>query len=126
VIPCGQSNKPDAESQNASGNGVDLGRAKLPLCPNFILDYEDGAARQHRPTSQKLPPFLKQVTRKRNQPGKLVAGINVFFDDVKCEIIKPAETPHRQRQKHGGLQGRAVEEKQNDGCNTDEQKQQAF
>jgi hypothetical protein len=55
-----------------------------------------------------------------------VARINVFLDDVKCEIVKPAKTPDRQREQHGGPQRRAVEKKQNGCDDPDEQKQQSL
>jgi hypothetical protein len=73
-----------------------------------------------------LFPPLKQMARKCYQPGKFVAWINIFLDDVKREIIKPAETPDRHREQHGGLQRRTVEKNQNGGDQADEKEKNSF
>ena len=68
-------------------------------------------------------PPLQQIPGKRDQTGKFVARVNVFFDDIKGEIIKPAKTPDRNHQQHGGPECRVVEKKQDGGGNADEEKQ---
>jgi hypothetical protein len=83
----------------------------------FVFDLGGAAA----PARQKSFPPLNQIAGKRNQPGKFVSRINVFFDDVKGEIIKPAETPHCQHQQDGGLPFRIVQKYQNRRDDSDEQ-----
>src|SRR5882757_717329 len=68
----------------------------------------------------------EKVSCEGNQPGEFIAWVHVFLDDVKRKIVSPAKTPHRHRQQHGGLQRRAVEDKQDDGGNPDEQEQQSL
>src|ERR1035438_3984362 len=66
------------------------------------------------------------MARKRNQPGEFVFRVNVFLDDVKREIIEPAETPHGQRQQHGGPPFRIVEKNENGGGDADEQEKHSL
>jgi hypothetical protein len=70
-----------------------------------------------------MSPLLKQILHEGNQSGEFVSRVNVFFDDVKREVIKPAETPDGQREQEGGFPGGVVEEKQHGGDNSDEQEQ---
>jgi hypothetical protein len=107
----------------ASCGSINFGRVKLLFAQVFsdesLLKWGGVAA---PPCPKRSPPTLEQITRKRNQSGEFVAGVNVFLDDVKSEIVKPAKTPHCQRQQHDGFQRRAVEEKQNRRDNSYEQK----
>jgi hypothetical protein len=68
----------------------------------------------------------QQILRKRNQSRKFVIRVNVFFNDVKCKIVKPAKTPNCQREQNGSLPFWVIEKNQNGGNNSDKQKQNAF
>jgi hypothetical protein len=72
-----------------------------------------------------VPP-LEQIFPKRNQPGKFVGGVSVFFDDVKRAIIASAKAPDAQRQQKDGLPTRIIQVEQNSSDDADKQKQQTF
>ncbi len=61
-----------------------------------------------------------------DQPGKFVARVNVFLDDVKRKIVKPAAAPDRHREQHGGLPFGIIEKNQEGGGEADDKKQNAF
>jgi hypothetical protein len=102
-------NEQNAESQNWRGE-----RSREP----FFIDVTTARQEPHS-TGKSFAP-LKQVTCKRNQSRKFVSRVNVFLNDVKGEIIRPAETPNDQHDEHSGLQRRAVKKKQNGGGDADE------
>jgi hypothetical protein len=70
--------------------------------------------------------LAEEISHKRNQSGKFVRGFNIFLDDVKRAIVKPAETPDGQREQDDCLPIRIIQEKQDGGDESDEQKQQSF
>jgi hypothetical protein len=76
--------------------------------------------------SYQLLSLLEPVTDKGDQAGKFVARVNVLFDDVKGEIVKPAKAPNHERQQHRGPPRREVEEKQDGGSDANEEKKQSL
>jgi hypothetical protein len=103
-------NEQNAESQNWWGE-----RPREP----FFIDVTTARQEPHS-TGKSFAP-LKQVTLKRNQPGKFISRVNVFLDDIESEIIKPAKAPNGQRQQDGGLPFRIVQKYENGRDNSDEQ-----
>ena len=68
-----------------------------------------------------LPPLLEQILRKIKQAGEFETGINVFPDDIKREIIKPAEAPDGEREENGGLPFEIIQQQQRRRDEADEQ-----
>lgn len=48
-----------------------------------------------------LRAFPEPITCKRPQTRKFISWINIFFDDVKREIIETTETPNRDGEQQG-------------------------
>ena len=46
-----------------------------------------------------------------------------MFDDIKREVVEPAETPDRDGEQHGRLERRVLDEQQSRSGQADEEKQ---
>jgi hypothetical protein len=115
--------------------GVEVARLKLNLQfvkPSIllvvvlVLVIENLKIKDEQENEDEKSPSPEKILHKRNQLGKFVGRVNVFFDDVKREIVKPAETPDGMGEQDGCPPIRITEEDQNCGDNSDEQEQQSF
>jgi len=97
--------------------------------PILISSFVDKLSPNSNP-SVFAPPRLsllpKKITRKRPQPRKPIPRIHILLDHIKREIIKPAETPDRNRQQHPLFERPLLQYQQRRRQQTDDQKQNSF
>jgi hypothetical protein len=75
---------------------------------------------------EKFSPLFEPIQNKRTKPREFIRRVNVFFDDVKHEVIKATKAPDGNDQKRRDTRGKVFQQQAARGQNAREQKQKAF
>jgi hypothetical protein len=67
-----------------------------------------------------------EINEKRPQAREAIAWIHVLLNHIKGEIVKPAETPDRDRQQDGGFDGRVFQDQEEGRENANDQEKNSF
>ena len=67
-----------------------------------------------------------QIDGKRPEARKSVAGIDVMFNDVKCEVVESAKAPDGDSQEQHSFESWIFDDQQGGGANCHQKKQESF
>lgn len=73
-----------------------------------------------------LASLSQQIQQKRIQPGELVGGVYILFNDIEEKVVKAAEGPEGDAEEKRRAKRRASQQQRGDGQQAGHQKQKAF
>lgn len=82
--------------------------------------------RHQFPSDDSLLFFTQQVLQEGADASELIFGIDVFFDNVKHEVIQARGRPDDKQEQYRDLPGTGFEENQSRGEKQDHQEQESL